>query len=72
MFIRLGYCLDFCWDDYDAIDFQPKTSHSSGGRDDGSPGECAQYGGEWDTGGLLGKEKCVYNKTDESDNKEKT
>ncbi|EJR54420.1 hypothetical protein COL82_21725 [Bacillus toyonensis] len=34
-----------------------------------TPGKCAHYGGEWDTGGLFGEAKCVYNKTDESDNK---
>jgi hypothetical protein len=38
-------------------------------RDDGDPLGCAHYGGEWDTGGLFGEAKCVYNKTDESDNK---
>ncbi|MBK4742789.1 hypothetical protein [Bacillus cereus] len=26
------------------------------------PLNCAHYGGEWDTGGLFGEAKCVYNK----------
>ena len=38
-------------------------------RDNGSPGKYEYYGGEWDTGGLFGEAKCVYNKTDESDNR---
>ncbi|EMN7731513.1 hypothetical protein WB980_004919 [Bacillus cereus] len=38
-------------------------------RNDRTPLNCAHYGGEWDTGGLFGEAKCVYNKTDESDNK---
>lgn len=38
-------------------------------RDNGSPRKYAYYGGEWDTGSLFGEAKCVYNKTDESDNK---
>ncbi len=38
-------------------------------RDNGSPGKYAYYGGEWDTGGLFGEAKCVYNKTDQLDNK---
>lgn len=38
-------------------------------RDDGDPLGCAHYGGEWDTGGLFGEAKCIYNKTDESDYK---
>ncbi|MCU4969219.1 hypothetical protein [Bacillus toyonensis] len=47
------------------IDNKPISSM----RDDGDPLGCAHYGGEWDTGGLFGEAKCVYNKTDESDNK---
>ncbi|MCM3201705.1 hypothetical protein A9488_08380 [Bacillus cereus] len=35
-------------------------------RNDRTPLKCA---GEWDTGGLFGEAKCVYNKTDESDNR---
>ncbi|UDW03896.1 hypothetical protein FHQ13_027860 (plasmid) [Bacillus cereus] len=38
-------------------------------RNDRTPLKCAHYGGEWDTGGLFGEAKCVYNKTDESDNR---
>ncbi|MCU4837029.1 hypothetical protein [Bacillus thuringiensis] len=38
-------------------------------RNDRTPLNCAHYGGEWDTGGLFGEAKCVYNKTYESDNK---
>lgn len=38
-------------------------------RDDGDPLGCAHYGGEWDTGGLFGEAKCIYNKTDGSDYK---
>ncbi|HDR8051806.1 TPA: hypothetical protein QCY45_002594 [Bacillus cereus] len=38
-------------------------------RNDHTPLKCAHYGGEWDTGGLFGEAKCVYNKTDESDNR---
>lgn len=38
-------------------------------RDNGSPRKHAYYGGEWDTDGLFGEAKYVYNKTDESVNK---
>ncbi|MGQ7728491.1 MULTISPECIES: hypothetical protein [unclassified Bacillus (in: firmicutes)] len=38
-------------------------------RNDRTPLKCAHYGGEWDTGGLFGEAKCVYNKIDESDNR---
>jgi hypothetical protein len=38
-------------------------------RDNGLPRKYAYYGGEWDTGGLFGETKCVYNKTDGSDNR---
>ncbi|MBN9901143.1 hypothetical protein [Bacillus thuringiensis] len=38
-------------------------------RNDRTPLKCAHYGGEWDTGGLFGEAKCVYNKNDESDNR---
>ncbi|WP_242242836.1 hypothetical protein [Bacillus cereus group sp. BfR-BA-01309] len=38
-------------------------------RNDRTPLKCAHYGGEWDTGGLFGEAKCVYNKTNESDNR---
>lgn len=48
-------------------DYKPPSSPSM--RDDGSPGKCTHYGGEWDIGGLFGEAKCVYNKTDESNNK---
>ncbi|TKI13576.1 hypothetical protein FC696_10370 [Bacillus wiedmannii] len=48
-------------------DYEPPKNPSM--RDDGDPLGCAHYGGEWDTGGLFGEAKCVYNKTDESDNK---
>ncbi|MCU5237666.1 hypothetical protein OCA28_28080 [Bacillus cereus] len=47
--------------------YEPNTHPSI--RDDRNPLGCAHYGGEWDTGGLFGEAKCVYNKTDESDNK---
>jgi len=38
-------------------------------RDNGSSRKCAYYGRKWDIGGLFGEAKCVYNKTDEPDNK---
>lgn len=38
-------------------------------RNDRTPLNCAHYGGEWDTGGLFGEAKCVYDKIDESDNR---
>ncbi|TCJ78338.1 UNVERIFIED_ORG: hypothetical protein EDC93_11055 [Bacillus cereus] len=38
-------------------------------KNDRTPLKCAHYGGEWDTGGLFGEAKCVYNKTNESDNR---
>jgi len=38
-------------------------------RNDRTPLKCAHYGGEWETGGLFGEAKCVYNKIDESDNR---
>ncbi|MCB5896882.1 hypothetical protein ACTFPA_13415 [Bacillus cereus group sp. MYBK59-1] len=43
--------------------YEPTTT--PGLRNDRTPLKCAHYGGEWDTGGLFGKAKCVYNKTDE-------
>ncbi|PFL14334.1 hypothetical protein COJ07_28460 [Bacillus cereus] len=46
--------------------YEPNTHPSM--RDNRDPLGCAHYGGEWDTGGLFGEAKCVYNKTDESDN----
>ncbi|HDR7635528.1 MULTISPECIES: hypothetical protein [Bacillus] len=49
------------------FDYEPPSNPSA--RNDRTPGKCAHYGGEWDTGGLFGEAKCVYNKTDESDNK---
>lgn len=48
-------------------DYEPTTNQSV--RDDGLLGKCVHYGREWDTGGLFGEAKYVYNKTDESDNK---
>ncbi|PEE68565.1 hypothetical protein [Bacillus thuringiensis] len=48
-------------------DNEPNTHPSI--RDDRDPLGCAHYGGEWDTGGLFGEAKCVYNKIDESDNR---
>ncbi|QDD86936.1 hypothetical protein FORC087_146 (plasmid) [Bacillus cereus] len=47
-------------------DYEPNTHPSI--RDDRDPLRCAHYGGEWDTGGLFGEAKCVYNQVDESDN----
>ncbi|HGH7173588.1 TPA: hypothetical protein ACJMKJ_001078 [Bacillus wiedmannii] len=47
--------------------YEPPSNPSM--RNDRTPGKCAHYGGEWDTGGLFGEAKCVYNKTDESGNK---
>ncbi|MGN4753312.1 hypothetical protein [Bacillus cereus] len=47
--------------------YEPPSNPSM--RNDRTPLKCAHYGGEWDTGGLFGEAKCVYNKTDESDNK---
>ncbi|MDT3498221.1 hypothetical protein NLU03_28975 [Bacillus toyonensis] len=49
------------------FDYEPPTNPSA--RNDRTPLNCAHCGGEWDTGGLFGEAKCVYNKTDESDNK---
>ncbi|MGW6193063.1 hypothetical protein ACWFRC_20570 [Bacillus cereus] len=48
-------------------DYEPPSNPSM--RNDLTPLNCAHYGGEWDTGGLFGDAKCVYNRTDESDNK---
>jgi hypothetical protein len=48
-------------------DYEPPSNPNT--RNDRTPLNCAHYGGEWDTGGLFGEAKCVYNKTDESDNK---
>ncbi len=47
--------------------YEPPSNPSM--RNDRTPLKCAHYGGEWDTGGLFGEAKCVYNKTDESDNR---
>lgn len=47
-------------------DYEPNTPPSM--RDDCEPLGSAHYDGEWDTGGLFGEAKYVYNKTDESDN----
>lgn len=47
--------------------YEPPSNPSM--RNDRTPLKCAHYGGEWDTGGLFGEAKCVYNKTDELDNK---
>ncbi|UYX55831.1 hypothetical protein M3Y14_32880 (plasmid) [Bacillus thuringiensis] len=49
------------------FDYEPPSNPNT--RNDRTPLNCAHYGGEWDTGGLFGEAKCVYNKTDESDNK---
>ncbi|WP_324656870.1 hypothetical protein [Bacillus cereus] len=38
-------------------------------RENSSLGKYVYYGGNGTTGGLFGEAKCVYNKTDESDNK---
>ena len=46
--------------------YKPPSNPSM--RNNRTPLNCAHYGGEWDTGGLFGEAKCVYNKTDESDN----
>lgn len=46
--------------------YEPPSNPSM--RNDRTPLNCAHYGGEWDTGGLFGEAKCVYNKTDELDN----
>ncbi|MGQ4706251.1 hypothetical protein [Bacillus thuringiensis] len=46
--------------------YEPNTHPSM--RDDCEPLGSAHYGGEWDTGGLFGEAKYVYNKTDGSDN----
>ncbi|MGH0803489.1 hypothetical protein ACQVTZ_26680 [Bacillus cereus] len=48
-------------------DNEPPSNPSM--RNDRTPLKCAHYGGEWDTGGLFGEAKCVYNKIDESDNR---
>ncbi|MFB5560183.1 hypothetical protein [Bacillus cereus] len=47
--------------------YEPPSNPSM--RNDRTPLNCAHYGGKWDTGGLFGEAKCVYNKTDELDNK---
>ncbi len=47
--------------------YEPNTHPSM--RDDRNPLGCAHYGRGWDTDGLFGEAKCVYNKTDESDNR---
>ncbi|WP_306008484.1 hypothetical protein, partial [Bacillus sp. MMSF_3353] len=41
--------------------YEPPSNPSM--RNDRTPLNCAHYGGEWDTGGLFGEAKCVYNKT---------
>ncbi|MGH1107331.1 hypothetical protein [Bacillus paranthracis] len=45
------------------IGFDNESPTSTKG--DGDPLGCAHYGGEWDTGGLFGDAKCVYNNVDE-------
>lgn len=47
--------------------YEPSSNPSM--RNNCTPLKCAHYGGEWDTGGLFGEAKGVYNKTDESDNR---
>lgn len=47
--------------------YEPPSNPSM--QNDRTPLKCAHYGGEWDTGGLFGEAKCVYNKTNESDNR---
>lgn len=40
--------------------YKPTSNPSM--RNNRIPLNCAHYGGEWDTGGLFGEAKCIYNK----------